>query len=149
MSSLLTNSARPALLSILAESMNPSTAIPALHRLIDLAFQSPHAQPLSFIFRCTLAGMQSLQSAKVRQAIGGRQHDTRQFWKALQEGLPVHMHAGLSDQILDPLAVQRELALAKNLEVTLVEGGGHSLFWEDADDTARVLANFVRRVRRI
>lgn len=150
MSSLGNGSARPSLLNILVESTDISTATSALHRLIDLSFRSPRAKPLPFLVRCSLAGMQTMQSPRVRQAIGGRQHDAEPLWKALKGGLPVFHYAGTHDELLDSQAVEKELrACAQNLEVLFVDGGGHCLFWEDGDAAAQAIARFVKGVKSV
>lgn len=75
MLSLVNGSAKPSLLSILADSVDPSTAPAALERLIDLCVQSPNARPVTASLRHSLSEAQNLQSTEIRKAIGGRQPD--------------------------------------------------------------------------
>lgn len=62
--------------------------------------------------------------------------------------MPVYQYAGTHDEIIDSRAVEKEFApYAQNFEVSFVDGGGHCLFWENEDEAARVLAEFVKRVK--
>ncbi|THH16277.1 hypothetical protein EW146_g4342 [Bondarzewia mesenterica] len=149
MLSLVNGSAKPALLSVMGLSADPATATPALLSLVDRSFEAPRAQPIPFQMRCLYAGMQMMQPPEVRQAIGARQHDVNPFWKALQDGLPVFLYHGTYDVFLDGKAVEKDLkAHARDLEVKFVDDGGHGLYWEDPDETASVIIEFVTRVSK-
>ena len=90
-----------------------------------------------------------MQSSAVRASILQRTQDTEKFWKKLEQGLPVYVYHGSHDALTDAGALVRDVkSRASNVGVRIVEGAGHVLFYEDPQETARVILDFVKSVQR-
>ncbi|ETW75852.1 Esterase/lipase/thioesterase [Heterobasidion irregulare TC 32-1] len=146
-SSLMSGSATQYLLSLIASCDDHSTTSSALLRLVDGCFASPHAPPPTFQTHCLFAGMQTLQSKAIRDAASRRTQETHTLWEKMEEGLPVCAMHGTDDMLVDGNFLERELRKhAKNLDIKIVDGAGHALFWEMPDETAEVVVQFAKKV---
>lgn len=91
--------------------------------------------------------MQTLQSKAIRDAASRRTQETHILWEKMEEGLPVCAMHGTDDMLVDGNFLERELRKhAKNLDIKIVDGAGHALFWEMPDETAEVIVQFAKKV---
>ena len=82
-----------------------------------------------------------------RDAASRRTQETHTLWKKMEEGLPVCAMHGTDDMLVDGNSLDRELRKhAKNLDIKIVDGAGHALFWEMPDETAEVIVQFAKKV---
>jgi 3-oxoadipate enol-lactonase len=80
-----------------------------------------------------------------RQALAGGRHDARD--RLHQLSMPVHV-IGAERDILLPVWKSEELAgLIPGAKLTIMEGVGHGVMWERADDFNRVVLDFLARAR--
>ena len=139
----------PFLMSQLGACSDPATTTAGLLGLVAGCFDAPRTRPPSYHLRCLVAGMQVMQSSAVRASILQRTQDTEKFWKKLEQGLPVYVYHGSHDALTDAGALVRDVkSRASNVGVRIVEGAGHVLFYEDPQETARVILDFVKSVQR-
>ncbi|THH17321.1 hypothetical protein EW146_g3464 [Bondarzewia mesenterica] len=135
-------------MSLVMACTDPVTTPAGLLGVVDATFCAPRKPAPPFQLRCMWAGMQAMQTALVRGAIFRRTQDSRKLLEKLEEGLPVYVYYGSHDLLTVGKELEKDLAgKAKDVEVEFVEGAGHALFWEDPEETARVIIRFVKKVQ--
>lgn len=132
----------------LRDSMEYTTAPEALQRLVHLCIENKRGIEATWEMRCLYKGMQVVQEVPVRQGVVKRTHNDKALWQALKDGLPAYVFHGGDDPLLDGHAVVRLMKeKASNVEFNLVPGAGHTLHWEDPQETANLIVKFVQKVK--
>lgn len=113
-------------------------------QFIEHIFADPTNVPFSIMAQWI--GMSVLQSANISTLVLTRQQDTTKLFELAEKGFPLFVLGGTKDKLVKSDVVAEEMKVFKDLEVFLVEGGSHSIFYDNQEETVRKLTDFVLRV---
>ncbi|KAJ3554410.1 hypothetical protein NM688_g3129 [Phlebia brevispora] len=114
---------------------------------VESVFADPGKVPFSD--KIFWLGQSTLQSGPVLSHILSRPQDPTKLHEAGQRGLPMLILGGTADrQVKSDVVVDEMKPHFKNLEVRLIDGGSHALFYDFQDEFVDSLINFVARVKQ-
>ncbi|TFY77480.1 hypothetical protein EWM64_g6530 [Hericium alpestre] len=143
-------SATPRLLSIISASSDPEQRPSVLRDFVDVCFVSDRGTAVPYTMRCTIAGMGALQPPEVPHSAFGRAQDPARRWAAVEACLPVRMLYGTGDAVMVGPEAEREVRRhATDVEVTVLEGFGHMVWWEAPAEIANAMVAFSRKMWRV
>jgi len=91
--------------------------------------------------------MQAVQGDAARQAAISRTHDPRPLNNEIKRGLPLFAYYGTYDTIVSGRHLEEEIQChGGKMEVKVQKDASHSLYWEEPEETAALIADFARKV---
>ncbi|KAK0462840.1 Alpha/Beta hydrolase protein [Desarmillaria tabescens] len=112
---------------------------------VDSLFADPKNVPFSFKTSCI--GSALLQPPKVFKNVLSRPQNPEKLYELGKEGLPMLVLNGTADQQVRGNIVAEEMRpYYKNLEVHMVEGGSHALFYDNEAEVVDSISAFASRV---
>ncbi|KAJ7817273.1 hypothetical protein B0H14DRAFT_3742465 [Mycena olivaceomarginata] len=138
---------KPKLLELLRKFVSPdaATALETRVEFIDACFADPENVP--FADKAAWIGSTVLQPPAVTAAISvGHKPDQTELVALGAQGFPAMVLYGTEDQIQDgAVAAAEARPYFTDLEVAVIEGGSHSVFYDNLDETVgHILAFFLR-----
>jgi len=139
---------KPKLLEILPKllSSDAVTALSTRTEFIDSVFTDPDSVP--FAVKAAWIGSTVMQNPEVTKAIvTGHKGDQTKLLERGAQGLPTMVLYGTEDQIQDGRVVAAHARPHfTRLEVVAIEGGSHSVFYDNLDETVGHILPFCLRV---
>lgn len=120
-------------------------AVKACVEVAQLPFAHPENVP--FDIKCAWLGTVLLPSAAVRGHYFTRTQDPAKLIEAGRQGIPICVIYGSEDQVVYP-----EVALAElrrhftDNTVTVIEGAGHAVFYDAAEEVVDLVISFAERI---
>jgi pimeloyl-ACP methyl ester carboxylesterase len=112
---------------------------------VDSLFADPKNVPFNFKTACL--GNALLQSPKVCNNVLSRPQDPEKLFELGKGGLPMLILGGTADQQVKNSVVAEEMRpYYKNLDVCMVEGGSHALFYDNEAEVVDSISSFASRV---
>ncbi|KAJ6593205.1 alpha/beta-hydrolase [Mycena capillaripes] len=113
---------------------------------VDAAFTDPDGVP--FAAKAAWLGSTALQTPLITTAIAtGHKPDQTKLVELGSQGFPALILYGTEDQFQDGRVVTAEARpYFTNLEVAAIEGGSHSVFYDNLDETVGHILSFCLRV---
>ncbi|KAF8816529.1 alpha/beta-hydrolase, partial [Phlegmacium glaucopus] len=112
---------------------------------VDSMFNEPDTVPISL--KWSSLGASILQSPSVCQLVLSREQDPEKLFEAGSRGLPLLVIKGpLDKQVQTDVVVDVVRPHFKDLEVYTVEGGSHTMFYDNQKDFVGTLTGFAFRV---
>ncbi|TFY57845.1 hypothetical protein EVJ58_g6779 [Rhodofomes roseus] len=106
-----------------------------------------HPERVDFDLKASWIGQGALQPPSVTKLIATRAQDPQKLLEAGQNGLPMLVLNGTADkQVQGDVVVQEMKPYFKDMDIVMVEGGSHALFYEYQKETVDALLKFVERV---
>ncbi|KAJ7125387.1 Alpha/Beta hydrolase protein [Mycena epipterygia] len=127
-------------------SSDAATALKARVDIVDVVFNDPENVPFSI--KAAWMGSILVQSPEVTTAIlTGHQPNQAKLVELGAQGFPAMVLYGTEDNTVDGSIVAEEARPHfTNFEVAAVEGGSHSIFYDDVDETVGHILRFCLRV---
>lgn len=114
-------------------------------KFIDGLFNEPAKVPIEI--KWSWLGSVIYQPTELAQICLTHAQDPVRLLEAGSNGLPVLILHGTADKHQNVQTVIEEMAQHfKNIEVHMIEGGSHALFYESQEDVVDKLVSFVKRV---
>ncbi|KAJ7821532.1 alpha/beta-hydrolase [Mycena olivaceomarginata] len=139
---------KPKLLALLRKFVSPdvATALETRVEFIDACFTDPENVP--FADKAAWIGSTVLQLPSVTTAISaGHKPDQTELVALGAQGFPAMILYGTEDQIQDgAVAAAEARPYFTDLEVAAIEGGSHSVFYDNLDETVGHILAFCLRV---
>ncbi|KAG7441923.1 alpha/beta-hydrolase [Guyanagaster necrorhizus] len=112
---------------------------------VDSLFVDPKNVP--FNFKASCLGSALLQPPKVCSHVLSRPQDPEKLYELGKAGLPMLVLGGTADQQVKGAVVVEEMKpYYKNLDVRMVEGGSHALFYDNEAEVVDSISSFASRV---
>ena len=93
-----------------------------------------------------LLGATSFSDTTTLNLLLARQQDPAPLWKAGQDGLPVWLVYGSNEKMVNETALMQIVGNRfRNIDVQVIQGGSHSVFWEHEDIFVKGLKNFAKK----
>jgi pimeloyl-ACP methyl ester carboxylesterase len=127
-------------------SSDAATALNTRVEFIDAVFADPSNVP--FAVKTAWIGSTVLQTPELTAAIrSGHKPDQSKLVELGAQGFPAMILYGTDDQIQDGRVVTAEARpYFTNLEVVPIQGGSHSVFYDNLDETVNHILSFCLRV---
>ncbi|KAJ7496636.1 hypothetical protein FB451DRAFT_1119524 [Mycena latifolia] len=139
---------KPKLLQLMSKisASDAITALAARIEFIDAAFAAP--ADVHFAVKSAWVGSTVLQTPDIKKAISaGHKISQAKLVELGAQGFPAMVLYGTDDQFQDGRVVAAEAGrYFVNLEVTAIEGGSHSVFYDSLDETVEHILPFCLRV---
>lgn len=88
-----------------------------------------------------------MQPAHVSALLISRTQDPTTLFEMGKKGLRLLIIGGMKDKLVKSDVIAEEMKPHfSNMEVVLVEGGGHTIFYEDQEETVQSLTDFIIRI---
>ncbi|EED80710.1 predicted protein [Postia placenta Mad-698-R] len=138
----------PIVLGLLPGLMNTTDV--ALNGRTKVAFMDSlftHPERVDFNVITSWIGQAVLQPPDVSNLILTRSQDPSKLFEAGRDGLPLLILNGTADkQVLGDVVVKEMSPYFKDVDVHMVDGGAHALFYEHQDEVVTALLKFAKRV---
>ncbi|KAK0232551.1 Alpha/Beta hydrolase protein [Armillaria fumosa] len=122
-------------------NVNAKTTI----EFVDSLFTDPKNVPFNFKTACL--GNALLQPPKVCNNVLSRPQDPAKLYELGKGGLPMLILGGTADQQVKGSVVVEEMKpYFKNMDVCMVEGGSHALFYDNEAEVVDSISSFAARV---
>jgi len=122
---------------------------PALQSRINFVrgcFNDPDALPATYY--AALVGSALYTGPEDISRILSRQQDPSKLWEAGRDGLPAWSIYGSEDKYVDGEGINSILSQHfQNFEAYRIEGGSHTVFYENEDMFVKSLIRFAKRVQ--
>ncbi|THH14921.1 hypothetical protein EW146_g5487 [Bondarzewia mesenterica] len=129
---------RPGLVTTDDVDLSTSTTVGFVNSL----FVNPDAVP--FELKCAWMGTAVLQSPRVRKFVLSRAQDPTKLFELGSHGLPLLIMSGTCDsQIKGDVLAEEMKQHFKNVDVNMIEGGNHALFYDYPEEVVRSIISFV------
>ncbi|KAH9841068.1 Alpha/Beta hydrolase protein [Rhodofomes roseus] len=138
----------PTVLGFLPGLMNETDVALSCRTKVEFAESVfTHPERVDFDLKASWIGQGALQPPSVTKLIATRAQDPQKLLEAGQNGLPMLVLNGTADkQVQGDVVVQEMKPYFKDMDVVMVEGGSHALFYEYQKETVDALLKFVERV---
>lgn len=93
-------------------------------------------------------GMTALQTADISAFLFSKEQDSTQIFDLGKKGLvPLLVIGGTEDKFCKSDVVAQEMKLHfRDIDVVLLEGGSHTIFYEKQEETVRAFIKFASRI---
>ncbi|KAJ6631403.1 alpha/beta-hydrolase [Mycena sp. CBHHK59/15] len=143
-----TKALKPKLLEMIGKlrSFDAVTAMNGRVEFVDCVFNDPGSVP--FEIKAAWIGSTAMQTPDITTSImAGHRPDQTKLVELGSQGLPAMVLYGSNDRFQDGSVVADDARPHfKNLKVARIEGGSHSVFYDDLDETVRHILPFCLRV---